>query len=97
MFLCGNVDAAAQEQPNAQRTLSSVARAIVSIPEAVLVNEFASGENAGVVYYVGAPDDVQGGACSVFILPCRLFVRRSETSLGSFAGAIATFLNCTVK
>jgi hypothetical protein len=52
MFLCGNVDSAAQEQPHIQRTLSSVANALVSIPEAVLVNEFSSGENAGVVYYV---------------------------------------------
>jgi hypothetical protein len=53
MFLCGNVDSAAQEeQPHIQRTLSSVTNALVSIPEAVLVNEFSSGENAGVVYYV---------------------------------------------
>lgn len=84
MFLCGNVDAAAQEQPNAQRTLSSVARAIVSIPEAVLVNEFASGENAGVVYYVGAPDD-RGvlAACSFYPAGClcdgrRLHLGRSQ-------------------
>jgi hypothetical protein len=55
MFLCGNVDSAAQEQPT-QRKLTSVARAIISIPEAVLVNEFSSGENAGVVYYVSIPN-----------------------------------------
>ena len=52
MFLCGMADSAAQEQPKVHRTLSTVARAVVSIPEAVLVNEFSSGENAGVVYYV---------------------------------------------
>jgi hypothetical protein len=52
MFLCGNVDSSAHEQPHLQRTLNSVAHARVSIPEAVLVNEFSSGENAGVVYYV---------------------------------------------
>ena len=52
MFLCGNIASAAQEQPNVQHTLHSVFNAIVSIPEAVLVNEFSSGENAGVVYYV---------------------------------------------
>jgi hypothetical protein len=51
MFLCGIADSAV-EQPKVHRTLSSVARAVVSIPEAVLVNEFSSGENAGVVYYV---------------------------------------------
>ena len=52
MFLCGNVDSAAQEPPHVHRTLGSVFRALVSIPEAVLVNEFSSGEKAGVVYYV---------------------------------------------
>jgi hypothetical protein len=51
MFLCGNVDSAAHEQLQ-ERKLSSVTDALVSIPEAILVNEFSSGESAGVVYYV---------------------------------------------
>ena len=64
MFLCGNVDAAALEQPHTLKsTLSSVANAQVSIPEAVLVNEFSSGENAGIVYYV-----TEQIACEAFSL-----------------------------
>ena len=96
MFLCGgNIASAAQEQPNVQQTLHSVFNAIVSIPEAVLVNEFSSGENAGVVYYVIR---VLCAVCAArLMLPCRLFVQPSGTSHGSFAAAIATSPNCNAR
>jgi hypothetical protein len=95
MFLCGNVDSAAQEPPHVHRTLSSVFRALVSIPEAVLVNEFSSGENAGVVYYVIHASRYP--PCDLADSTFRLFVLRLGTSRGLFAGGIATSPHCTAR
>jgi len=84
MFLCGGVDASAQEQPQLQRTLNSVAHARVSIPEAVLVNEFSSGENAGVVYYVMMPHKW----CPVFDLPVHFIPQAVCATLGDFTWVV---------